>query len=327
MIGRREFVKIVGGAAAAWPLAARAQQAAKLPTIGFMGTTTPSIWQTWTAAFVQRLHELGRIEGRTVAIEYRWAEGRPDRWAPIAAELARLKVDVVLTEGTPGVNAARDAMPGTPIVFAIANDPVADGLVTSLARPGGTVTGLANLIPETAGKRLELLRELIPALRRVAIMANAGFPEAFQEMDVAGRLARALGLEVAALAIRRGEDVAPAIEPLSGRADALYVCPDPLVFTHRVAIGTAAQAARVPTMFGVRDFVKAGGLVSYGPDYSGMFRRAADFVDKILRGAKPADIPVEQPTKFDLAVNLVTARALGLEVPWFRQQRADEVIE
>jgi len=323
---RREFLSLVGGAAT-WPMVVRAQQSTKLPTIGFMGTTTPSVWQPWTAAFVQRLRELGWIEGRTVAIEYRWAEGRADRWGEIAAELARLKVDIVVTAGVAAVNAARQAMPATPIVFPLANDPVSAGVVASLARPGGNVTGLATLLPDTVGKRLELLREIIPALRRLGVMTNIGFPEAVQEMDTVGPLAKTIGLEVLALEIRRGEDIAPAIEQLNGRAQALYVCPDPLVFLNRHHINTLAQSARLPTMVGFRDFVKAGALVSYGPDVPSMFRRAGDYVDRILRGAKPADIPVEQPTKFDLALNLITAKALGLDVPPTLLARADEVIE
>jgi putative ABC transport system substrate-binding protein len=323
---RREFITLLGGAAA-WPMPVRAQQSAKLPTIGFMGTTTPSVWQPWTAAFVQRLRELGWIEGRTVAIEYRWAEGRADRWGEIATEFARLKVDIVVTAGVAAVNAAKQAMPTTPIVFPLANDPVSAGVVASLARPGGNVTGLATLLPDTVGKRLELLREIIPALRRLGVMTNIGFPEAVQEMDTVGPLAKTIGLEVLALEIRRGEDIAPAFEQLNGRAQALYVCPDPLVFINRLHINTLAQGARLPTMVGYRDFVKAGALVSYGPDVPSMFRRAGDYVDKILRGAKPADIPIEQPTKFDLALNLITAKALGLDVPPTLLARADEVIE
>jgi putative ABC transport system substrate-binding protein len=266
-------------------------------------------------------------DSRTVTIEYRWAEGRADRWGEIAADLARHKVDIVVTAGVPAVNAARHAMPATPIVFAIANDPVSAGIVASLSRPGGNVTGLANLLLDTVGKRLELLREIIPALHRLGVIINVGFPEAVQEIDTVRPLTKALGLEVIALEIRRREDIASAFEQLTGRAQALYVCPDPLVFINRLHINTLAQGARLPTMFGYRDFVKAGGLVSYGPDVPSMFRRAGDYVDKILRGAKPADIPVEQPTKFDLAINLVTAKAIGLDVPPIILARADEVIE
>ena len=252
---------------------------------------------------MQRLRELGWIEGRTVAIEYRWAEGRSERFAEIAAEFVRLKVDVIVTSGT-AVLAAKQATSVIPIVFAVAGDPVGTGLVASLARPGGNVTGLSIQATDLAGKRLELLREVVPGLRRLAIMANVGNPAAVLEMGEVQATARTLGLEVATFEIRRAEDIAPAFEALKGRADALYVCADPLVNTNRIRINTLALGARLPTMYGFREYVEAGGLMSYGPNFPDLFRRAADFVDKILRGAKPADIPVEQPTKFDLVINL-----------------------
>src|SRR5262249_30842340 len=243
---RRDFISLLGGAATAWPMATGAQQPAKLRTIGFMGTTTPSAWQPWTVPFVQRLRELGWIEGRTFAIEYRWAEGRADRWDDIAAELARLKIDIVVAAGVPAVNAAKRAMPATPIVFPIANDPVSAGFVASLSRPGGNVTGIANLLLDTVGKRLELLREIIPALRRLGVLTNVGFPETVQETDTVGILAKAQGFEINALEIRRGEDIAPAFEQLNGRAQALYVCSDPLGFINRLHINTLPQGSRLP---------------------------------------------------------------------------------
>jgi putative ABC transport system substrate-binding protein len=325
-MNRRAFIALLGGAAA-WPLAARAQQGTQMPTIGFMGTTTPSVWQPWTTAFVQRLRELCWIEGRTVAIEYRWAEGRLDRWGEIAAELARLKVDIVVTAGVAALNAAKQAMPATPIVFPIANDPVSSGLVASLARPGSNVTGLANLLLDTVGKRLELLREIIPTLRGLGVMTNVGFPEAVQEMHTVAPMAKTLGLDVVALEVRRGEDIAPAFEQLNGRAQALYVCPDPLMLINRLRIITLALGQRLPTMYGYRDYVEAGGLISYGPNIAANFRRVAELVDKILHGAKPSDIPVEQPVKFDLVINLITAKVLGLTIPPTLLGRADEVIE
>ena len=324
---RREFITLLGGAAAAWPLAARAQQPGKLPTIGFLGAATPAAWGQWVAAFVQRLRELGWIEGRTVAIEYRWAEGRSERYAEIAAEFVRLKVDVIVTQATAAVLAAKQATSVIPIVFAVAADPVGSGLVASLARPGGNVTGLSIQATDLAGKRLELLREVVPGLRRLAIMANVGDPGAVLEMGEVQAAARTLGLEVATFEIRRAEDIAPAFEALKGRAEALYVCADPLVITNRIRINTLALGARLPTMYGFREYVEAGGLMSYGPNFPDLFRRAADYVDKILRGAKPADLPVEQPTKFDLVINLTTAKALGLTVPPTLLARADEVIE
>jgi putative tryptophan/tyrosine transport system substrate-binding protein len=323
---RREFITLLGGAAAAWPLTARAQQAGKLPTIGFLVSGTPSSHSQWVAAFVRRLQELGWIEGRTVAIEYRWAEGRTERAAEIAAEVVQRKVDVIVTSATTAVVAAKQATSVIPIVF-MAGDPVGTGLVASLARPGGNATGLSLQQTETAGKRLELLREVVPGLGRLAILANVGNPKSVLEMGEVQTAARTLGLEVITLEIRRGADIVPAFEALKGRAEALYVVLDPLVNTHRIRINTLAMAARLPTVHGSREGVEAGGLMSYGTNFLDVFRLAADYVDKILRGAKPADLPVEQPTKFDLVINLTTAKALGLTIPESFLLRADEVIE
>jgi len=324
---RRDFLTLFGGAAAAWPLAARAQLPGKLPTIGFLGATTPSAMGQWTAAFMQRLRELGWIEGRTIAVDVRWAEGRSERLIEIATEFVRIKVDVIVTHSAAPVFAAMQATSVIPIVFAVANDPLSSGLVASLARPGGNVTGLSNQATDLAGKRLELLREVLPGLRRPAIMANVDAPAAVLEMGEVQAAARALGVEAVTLEIRRAEDIAPAFDALKGRADALFVCADPLAVVHRVRINTLAQDARLPTIFGFREFVEAGGLMSYGPNFADQFRRAADFVDKILRGAKPGDIPVEQPTKFELVINLKTAKALGLTLPLIMRMTADEVIE
>ena len=266
-------------------------------------------------------------DGRNLAIEYRWAEGRDERYTEIAAELVRLKVDVIVTVATPATLAAKQATTVIPIVFLTASDPVGTGLVATLARPGGNVTGLANQISDTTGKKLEFLREVVPGLRRLAIMANVANPAAVLDMGEAQVTGRALGLEVTTSEIRRAEDISPAFDALKGRADALYLCPDPLMNTNRTQINIFAVRARLPTIYGVRDFVQAGGLMSYAPNLPNQFRRAADFVDKILRGAKPGDIPVEQPTKFELVINLTTAKALGLDVPPTLLARADEVIE
>jgi putative ABC transport system substrate-binding protein len=323
---RRDLIALLGGTAVMRSLAARAQQPAKLPTIGFLGSATPSAWNQWVAAFVQRLRELGWIEGRTIEIEYRWAEGRRDRAAEIAAEFVRLKVDVIVTSG--GVLlAAKQATSVIPIVFAMADDPVGSGYVASLARPGGNITGLSLQSADLAPKRLELLRDVVPNLRRLAILTNIGNPGAVLEMGEAQAAAGTLGVEVVLLGIRRTEDIAHAFEALKGRADALYVCTDPLVNTNRVRINTLALGAGLPTVHGFREHVDAGGLMSYGPNFSELFRRSADYVDKILRGAKPGDIPIEQPTKFDLVVNLTTARALGITIPPSLLAQADEVIE
>jgi putative tryptophan/tyrosine transport system substrate-binding protein len=326
-IRRREFITLLGGAAATWPLAARAQQASKLPVIGFLGSTTPTIHGQWAAAFVQRLRELGWIEARNISIEYRWAEGRNDRAAEIASEFVRLKVDVIVTWGTAPVVAAKQATAVIPIVFATAGDPIATGLVVSLARPGGNLTGLSNQARDLAGKRLELLREIIPDLRRLAILSNIETPIGALEVGEVQAAARTLDLEVFPLEIRRAEDIAPAFESLKGRAQAIYVVSEPLIASNRVRMNTLALGARLPTLYGLREYVEAGGLMSYGPNTPDLFRRSAEIVDKILRGAKPGEIPVEQPTKFDLVINLTTAKTLGLEIPPTVLARADEVIE
>ena len=303
----------------------RAEELILAGQIGFVLTHQPSAASQWTAAFVQRLRELGWIEGRTIAIAYRWAEGRSERFAEIAAEFVRLKADVIITGGSAAV-AAKQATSVVPIVFVL-GEPVSTGLVATLARPGGNVTGLSNQQTDLPGKRLELLREVLPDLRRLAIMANVDYPEAVLEMRDVQAMSQTLGLEVATVEIRRAEDISPAFDTLKGRADALYVITDALVSTNRVRINAFALAARLLTMHGVREYVEAGGLMSYGADYSDLFRRAADYVDKILRGAKPAEIPVEQPTKFDLIVDLTTAQALGITLPETVLARASKVIE
>ena len=324
-IERRKFLATLGGAAA-WPLAARAQQA-KLPTIGFFSVGSAGALSHWVAAFVQRLRELGWIEGRTVTIEYRWAEGRNERLAEIATEFVRLKVDIIVTHSAAPVIAAKQATAVIPIVFALAADPLRTGLVASLARPDGNVTGLSTQTSDLARKRLEVFRELVPGLRRLAIMANVDAPGAVLEMADVQATARALGLEVVRSEIRRAEEIAPAIDALKGQVDALYIAGDPVLTAHRIRINILTVSARLPTMHINRDFVETGGLISYGPNMTDLFRRAGDYVDKILRGKKPGDIPVEQPTKFDLVINLTTARALGLEIPPTLLARADEVIE
>jgi putative ABC transport system substrate-binding protein len=324
---RREFITLLGGAAVAWPLAAHAQQHGKSPTIGFLGATTPTIWGAFVGAFLQRLRELGWIDGYNIAIEYRWAEGRDDRYAAFAAEFVQRRVDIIVTAGTTATMAVKKATSTIPIVFASAGDPVGTGLVTSLARPGGNVTGLSNLQTDLGGLRLELLREVVPAFNRVAVLGNVDSPLIRLEIEGVEAAAAKLGLDALRLEVRRAEDIIPSIEAVKGAADALYVCSDPFVTTQRVRINTLAVSARLPTMHAFREHVQAGGLMSYGPNFPDLFRRSADFVDKILRGAKPADIPVEQPTKFDLVVNLITAKALGIEIPPTLLVRADEVIE
>jgi putative ABC transport system substrate-binding protein len=324
---RRDFLSVLGGAAAAWPVMASAQQTAKLPNVGFLGSTTLSTANQWTTAFVQRLRELGWVEGRNVVIEYRWAEGRNERAAAMATEFVRLKVDVIVTTGTPTTVAAKESTSVIPIVFVAVADPIGSNLVTSLARPGGNLTGLSNQQTDVVGKRLELMREMSTDLRRVGVLFNTTNPSAAGDIRELRASAKILGLEVVSSEIRRSEDIEPAFEMLKGRVDALYVFFDLLTIANRIRINTLAAGARLPTMHGFRESVEAGGLMSYGANLPGLYRRAADYVDKILRGTKPADIPIEQPTKFDLVINLTTAKALGLTVPRMLLGRADEVIE
>jgi len=326
---RREFITLLSGTAVTWPLAARAQQADRVAKIGFLGASwaSPSDEGQRLTAFVQRLRELGWIEGRTVTFEYRWAEGRAERFTEIARDFVQLKVDVIVTYSTPAVLAVKQVTSLIPIVFAGAGDPVGTGLVASLALPGGNATGVSLQTGDITGKRLELLRELLPGLTRLAIMANVGSPNSVLEMNEARAAAYALSIDIVPLEIRGGEEIALAFEALKSRAEALYVVLDPIMNAHRVRINILALGARLPTVVPFRAFVEAGGLMSYGPNQPDVFRRAADYVNRILRGAKPADIPVEQPTKFDLLINLTTAKALGLEVPPTLLARADEVIE
>jgi putative ABC transport system substrate-binding protein len=324
---RREFIALLAGAAAAWPVGARAQQADRVKKIGFLGAASSQVASGWLVAFQRRLQELGWIEGRNIAIEVAWAEGRKERATEIAAEFVRLNVDLILTWGTEPAIAVKKVTSVVPMVFALATDPIGSGLVASLARPGGNATGLSALNIDLIGKRLELLRETTPSIRRIAILANVGGADPAAEMrEVQGSAGR-LGLEVLMLEVRRSEEIAPAFNALTIKPDALFVVGDPLTNTNRVQINALANSARLPTIYAIREFVTAGGLMSYGPNVPDLFRRAAELSDKILRGAKAADIPVEQPTKFDLVLNMKTAKALGLEVPPTLLARADEVIE
>ena len=272
MSSRRAFITLLGGAAAAWPLAGNAQQTGKLPTIGFLGGTSPSVVSQSVAAFVQRLRELGWVEGRNVAIEYRWSQGRQERLAEIAAEFVRLKVDIIVTNGD-SVDTARRAIAAIPIVFALANDPVGGRLVASLAQPGGNVTGLSLQATDLGGKRLELLREIVPRLRRLAIIVDVGYSDSVLEMGEVRAAARTLGIEAAPAEIRRAEDIVPTVEAVKAQADALYVVVGALVGAYRTRIITSALGARLPTLFSNREQVQAGGLMSYGPSVPDMFHR------------------------------------------------------
>jgi putative tryptophan/tyrosine transport system substrate-binding protein len=323
---RREFITMLGWAAAVWPLAAHAQERTRLPIIGVLGVSTSFNWSQWTAAFVERLGELGWSDGRNVAIEYRWAGGRGERFTEIAAEFVRLNVDVIVTVGS-AVVAAKQVTSTIPIVFAIAVDPVGTGIVASLARPGGNATGLSTQTTELAGKRVELLREVFPGLRTFAIIANVGYAGSVLEIAEVQSAARKVGLEVDVLGVRQAEDIAPAFKMRKDEAQALYVSPDALINANHALINRLALEARLPTLHPFRDYLEAAGLMSYGANNVDLFRRTGDFVDKILKGAKTADLPVEQPAKFELVINLKTAKALGLEIPPILLARADEVIE
>ena len=323
---RREFIAVLGSTAA-WPLFARAQQP-KPPTIGYFGASVAAAERSRTDAFLQRLNELGWIEGQTVAIEYRWGESRTEHFREIADDLVRLHVDIIVVTSTAAALACKQATAVIPIVLPLTGDPLGSGLVASLARPGGNITGLSNEGADLAGKRLEILREVNPRLRRVAILANSEYPGRKSEIANIQSAARTIGLDVAVFEIRPTEDIASVFEIIRGDGvDALYVVGDTFMNSNRVRLGTLAITARLPTIYVARDYVEAGGLLSYGANTLDLFKRAAELVDKILRGAKPGDIPVEQPTKFDLVINLKTAKALGLSVPASLVVRADEVIE
>ena len=317
------FVVVLAGVFA--PVSAFGE--AKLPTIGFLGATNPTTWSPFINAFLQRMRELGWVDGRNVAIDYRWAEGRGDRYADLAAEFVRLKVDVIVTSGTAPVMAAKKATSDIPIVFAAAGDPVGTRLVDSLSRPGGNVTGLSNQQTDLAGQRLALLHEFAPHARRVAVLGNVNSANVALEMDAVVAAAPQLGLDVVMLKIGKAADIIEGLDEFKGLVDALYVCTDPLLTQYRVRINTFAISEKLATIYAFREYVLAGGLMSYGPNFPDLFRRAGDYVDKVLRGAKPADIPIEQPIKFDLVINVTTAKTLGLKVPETFLVRADEFIE
>src|SRR6516165_5255128 len=309
---RREFIKIVCGLVGTWPIAAYAQPVGGLRRVGVLGAD-PIVWSSWTAAFVTRLRELGWIAGETVDVEYRWAGGSSKRVSDFTGEFLRRNVDVIVTYGAAAA-VVQQAATTTPIVLAVASDPGV-GLVASLAQPGGNVTGMSVQQSQLIDKRLDLLREVVPHLRRLVIMANAGYAMPMLEAQEAKATAQALGLKAARLEIWGSEDIAPAFAAIRGKADALYVVSDPLIAANRTLITTLALSARLPTILSYGDYVEAGGLMSYGPNYANLFRQAADMVDKILRGTKPSDIPVEQPSKFELVINVQTAKALGITMP------------
>jgi putative ABC transport system substrate-binding protein len=324
---RRDFIAVLGGAASAWPLAANAQTSPKIPRIGYIAGAGSGNVDHIGAAFRQGLRELGYVEGQTIALEFRYAEGRSDRIPELVAELVGLKMDVLVAGNSVAALVAQKATRTIPIVM-VAADPVGLGLVVSLARPGGNVTGLSYFNEAIVAKRLQLLKELVPGLAQVAVLRNPSIAVHaifWQETEVA---ARTLGVALQPLNIRGPDDFEGAFAAATqGNAQALIALDDALTIAHRPRIVGLAATSRLPAMYGLREFPDDGGLISYGPSFADLFRRAATYVDKILKGAKPADLPVEQPTKFELVINRKTANALGLTVPTTLLAQADEVIE
>jgi len=325
---RREFITLLGSAAVAWPRSARAQQAGKVYRIGFLSAGAevrpPNFW----SVFVSGLQEAGWIEGKNIVFDRRYAENRLDRLPELATELVRLDVDVIVTIGTLAPMAAKRATTSIPIVMVNAGDPVGSGLVTSLARPGGNVTGMSLMAPDLGGKRLELLKEILPALSHVAIIWNAANPYSALVFDETQAAAKKLRLELRSLEVRGPDDFDSALAATIGKSvEALVLVEDPLTFNHLNKVADFCTDNRLAAIYGLREFADAGGLMTYGANQADLFQRSVGFVDKILKGLRPSDLPVQQPTKFDLVVNLKTAKALGLTIPPTLLARADEVIE
>jgi putative tryptophan/tyrosine transport system substrate-binding protein len=327
---RRDFFGLaVGTAALGWPRPSISQQSGNLPVIAFLGGATPAMWAPWTGAFVDRLKALGWIDGQTVRLEFRWAEGKPELITPLAQEFARLNPNVIIggANDVAGTRAIRKEIPTTPIIF-FANDPLGSGLVNSLARPSGNMTGISLQTLDLANKRFELLRETVPNIHRLAVMANANIDPTTLEMNTVQELARKFEIDPIPLEIRRAEDIESAFAKLkTEQVDALYVVIDALLNTNRLVIVRSAEAAKLPAIYGTHDWVRSGGLMSYGSNFPVLFARIAEMADSILRGTKPEDIPVEQPTRFELVINLKTAKAIGLPIPGSILARADDVIE
>jgi putative tryptophan/tyrosine transport system substrate-binding protein len=319
---RRDFIALLGST-----LVLPSAHAQQVRTIGLLGSGSEAAQQEWTAAFVRRMAQLGWTEGGNLKIAYRWADGRYERFAEIAAELVKLKVDLILTHNTVPTLVVKQATSSIPIVFATAGDPVGSGIVASLARPGGNVTGLSGQASDTAGKRIELLREMTPGLEHLGVLTETGNAYAVLDVKEVHRAARSFNVQVQTVELGPSDKIDVAINSLKGRVQALYVLPIPRFYANRAQIYVASIAARLPTMYVIREYVQAGGLVSYGPNWPSMWRRAADLVAKVLNGVKPGDIPVEQPTEFDLVINLRTAKSLGLTVPPTLLAQADDVIE
>jgi putative ABC transport system substrate-binding protein len=322
---RREFITLLGGATA-WPLVARAQGG--IPRVGFMGNSTAALEVNLVDSFREGLRELGYEEGRNIAIEYRWADGRYERFAALVAELIAAKVDVIVTAGTPAALAVKKATSTVPLVMVAVGDPVGTGLVPSLARPDGNLTGLSSVAPDLEGKRLELLREIVPSVSRIAVFINSVNPFHATSMRQAQSAGKTLGVKVQQYDIRKSEDLDGAFAAIrKERPDALLILADRVFLHNRERIVDFTEEQRLPNVSAYKEVVEAGGLMSYGPSYEDMHKRAAIYVNKILKGAKPGNLPIEQPTKFTLVVNLKAAKALGISMPPAVLSRADDVIE
>ena len=325
---RRDFIKAVAGSAVAWPMGAAAQQTSKVWRVGMLETTSETLNAPNVTAFRRGLQQLGYVDGQNLIIEYRSGEGRIERFPELAAEMVRLKVDIIVTRGTPAALAAKNATATIPIVMAAIAEPVGTGVVGSLARPGGNVTGLSAIVNELAAKRIEIMREIVPKISRMAMidnMGNASVPAAWDEMK---RATLALGIQPQLYDVRKPEDIGPAFDTaIAQQADALTVGNDSVVIASRLRVVELAAKHHLPAIYASREFVDAGGFLSYAAHYPDLYRRAASYVDKIFRGAKAGDLPVEQPTKLELVISIKTAKALGLEVPFHLQQRADEMVE
>jgi len=327
-VERRTFLSVVAGSLLAAPRGAKAQQAGKVYTIGLVrAVDRPRRPDARTEAFRRGLRELGYVEGQNLLLEIRWVEGHDERLPEIMTELVRLPVDVIVTSGTPAALAAMHATATLPIVVAAAGDFVGAGLVRSLSRPGGNLTGTSDLTAELSGKRLELLREIVPGLSRVAVLWNGANPGALRTWQETQAAAKVLGMQVQSVDVRRISDVEDGVRVARERTSAIVVVQDPFTVLNRSRIAEVIQKAKLPAVYGGGEFAEAGGLVSYGASIVELFYGAASFVDRIFRGAKPADLPIEQPTKFELVINLKTAKALGLTIPPSLLQRADQVIE
>ena len=325
---RREFITLLGGAAAAWPLAARAQQPRKVPRIGVLLPGTAASFALRAKAFVEGLRELGYVDGQTITIEWKWGQDRVEGLPGLAAELVGRNVDVLVTGGTPAAKALKSATETIPIVMAIIGDPVAAGLVESLARPGGNATGFSIVAPDLSGKRLELLKEIVSEASPVAVVLNTRNPQSQFELKEMQTAARAMGLQLQPIQISPDDTLEDAFTVMRGAsARALVILTDPIFFSQRKRIVDLAARSRLPAMYFFQEFAEEGGLVSYGPSDADLYRRSATYVDRILSGAKPSELPVEQPTKFDLVINLKAAKALGLDISPMLLARADKVIE